>query len=125
LGNKAILYADRITGSMQRAMDETERRRCKQIAYNQEHGITPQTIRKAIKDVMEGARPGAPMSAREYARVAEEQVEYGSMSAVELSRKIKQLEQKMYQHARDLEFEEAAAVRDEIGLLQSKGVLVG
>jgi excinuclease ABC subunit B len=123
INGKAILYADRITGSMQRAMDETERRRSKQIAYNLEHDITPQTIQKAIKDVMEGARPGAPVPAQEYAKVAEEQLEYSSMSVAEMSKKIKQLEQKMYQHARDLEFEDAAAVRDQIRLLQSKGVL--
>ncbi len=123
INGRAILYADRITGSMQRAMDETERRRNKQIAYNLEHNITPKSIQKAIKDVMEGARAGAPVSAQEYAKVAEEQLEYASMSAAQMSKKIKQLENKMYQHARDLEFEEAAAVRDEIRLLQSKGVL--
>ncbi len=124
INGKAILYADRITGSMQRAMDETERRRNKQIAFNLEHDITPQSVQKAIKDVMEGARPGAPVPAKEYAMVAEEQLEYASLSATEMSRKIKQLEQKMYQHARDLEFEEAAAVRDQIRVLQSKGILV-
>lgn len=124
INGKAILYADRITGSMQRAMDETERRRNKQIAFNLEHDITPQSVQKAIKDVMEGARPGAPVPAKEYAMVAEEQLEYASLSATEMSRKIKQLEQKMYQHARDLEFEEAAAVRDHIRVLQSKGILV-
>jgi excinuclease ABC subunit B len=123
INGKAILYADRVTGSMQRAMDETERRRSKQVAFNLEHDITPQSVKKAIKDVMEGARPGAPMPAKEYAMVAEEQLEYASMSATEMSKKIKELEQKMYQHARDLEFEEAAAVRDQIKLLQSKGVL--
>jgi excinuclease ABC subunit B len=123
INGKAILYADRITGSMQRAMDETERRRSKQITFNQEHNITPRTIQKAIKDVMEGARAGSPMPAKEYAEVAEEQMEYASMSVAEMSKKIKQLEQKMYQHARDLEFEDAAAVRDQLKMLQSKGVL--
>jgi excinuclease ABC subunit B len=123
INGKAILYADRITGSMQRAMDETERRRSKQLAFNLEHNITPQTIQKAIKDVMEGARPGAPVPAHEYAKVAEEQLEYSAMSAAEMGKKIKQLEQKMYQHARDLEFEDAAATRDQIRMLQSKGVL--
>jgi excinuclease ABC subunit B len=120
---KAILYADRITGSMQRAMDETDRRRNKQMAYNLEHNITPRSISKAISDVMEGARVGALLPAKEYAKVAEAQLEYASMSAVEMGKKIKQLEQKMYQHARELEFEEAAAVRDEIKLLQSSGIL--
>ena len=123
INGKAILYADRITGSMQRAMAETDRRRNKQIAYNLEHNITPHTISKAIKDVMEGARAGAPLPAKEYAKVAEAQLEYASMSAVEMGKKIKQLEQKMYRHARELEFEEAAAVRDEIRMLQSSGIL--
>jgi len=123
INGKAILYADRITGSMQRAMDETERRRSKQIAYNKEHGITPQSIQKSITDVMEGARTGAPVPAQEYAKVAEEQMEYASMSPAEVSKKLQQLEKTMYQHAKDLEFEEAAAVRDKIRVLQSKSVL--
>ncbi len=108
---------------MQRAMDETERRRARQVAYNQEHGITPQTITKAIRDVMEGARSGAPLPAREYARVAEAQLEYAAMTPAEMGKKLQQLEQEMYQHARDLEFEQAAAVRDEIRKLQSGGIL--
>jgi excinuclease ABC subunit B len=123
VNGRAILYADRITGSMQRAMEETERRRVRQMAYNQEHGITPRTINKAIRDVMEGARSGAPLPAREYARVAETQLEYAAMTPAEMGKKIQQLEQDMYQHARDLEFEEAAAVRDEIRKLQSGGIL--
>ena len=123
INGKAILYADRITGSMQRAMDETERRRNKQISHNLEHGITPKSIQKSITDVMEGARTGAPVPAQEYAKVAEEQLEYASMSPAEISKKLQQLEKIMYQHARDLEFEEAAAVRDQIRLLQSKSVL--
>ncbi len=123
VNGKAILYADRITGSMQRAIDETDRRRAKQLAYNREHNITPRSINKAIRDVMEGARSGAPLPAKEYARVAETQLEYASMSPAEMGKKIQQLEQEMYQHARDLEFEQAAAVRDEIRKLQSNGIL--
>ncbi len=123
VNGKAILYADRITGSMQRAMAETDRRRAKQVAYNQEHNITPRSINKAIKDVMEGARSGAPLGAKEYAKVAEAQLEYVSMSAGEMGKKIKQLEEEMYRHARDLEFEQAAAVRDQIRQLQSSGIL--
>ncbi len=123
INGKAILYADRITGSMQRALDETERRRNKQIAYNLEHDITPQTIQKAIKDVMEGARAGAPMPAQKYAKVAEEQLEYASMSPADINKMIQQLEKKMYRHAKDLEFEEAAAVRDEIRQLQTMEIL--
>jgi excinuclease ABC subunit B len=120
---KAILYADKITGSMRRAMDETERRRERQIAYNQAHGITPKTIRKAVADIMEGARSGAPMSPRAYAKVAETQAEYAAMSPQQMAKRIKSLEKQMYQHAQDLEFEEAAQVRDQIKQLQALGVL--
>ncbi len=119
----AILYADRITGSMQRAMEETERRRTKQIAYNQQHGITPKTIRKAVADIMEGARAGAPMSPRAYAKVADMQAEYAALTPQQMSSKIKMLEKQMYQHARDLEFEDAARVRDQIQSLKSGRVL--
>jgi len=120
---KAILYADKITGSMQRAIDETVRRRIKQTAYNEQHGITPKTIRKAVADIMEGARAGAPMSPKRYARVAEEEAEYAAMSPHQMAKRIKALEKEMYLHARDLEFEAAARVRDQIRELQARGVL--
>jgi len=115
---KAILYADRITGSMERAIGETDRRRARQVAYNEAHGITPQTIRKAVADVMEGAYAGHVPSARKYARVAEEVVEYAGLSPEMLNQKIKKLEKQMYQHAQNLEFEEAARVRDQIRHIQ-------
>ncbi len=115
---KAILYADKITGSMQRAITETERRREKQVAYNKAHGITPKTIKKAIKDILEGARPGAPTTAKKYAQVAEAMAEYAALSPKQMARRIKQLEDQMYHHARDLEFEEAAKVRDQLKELQ-------
>ncbi len=115
---KAVLYADRITGSMERAIGETERRRARQVAYNEAHGITPQTIRKAVADVMEGAYAGHVPSARKYARVAEEVVEYAGLSPEMLTQKIKKLEKQMYQHAQNLEFEEAARVRDQIRHIQ-------
>ncbi|MEJ1411705.1 MAG: excinuclease ABC subunit UvrB, partial [Candidatus Sedimenticola sp. (ex Thyasira tokunagai)] len=120
---KAILYADKITGSMRRAIDETERRRAKQMAHNEANGITPQTIRKAVADIMEGARPGAPMSAKQYAKVAEEEAEYAALTPAQMAKRIKALEKEMYQHARDLEFEEAARVRDQIHKLQASGLL--
>jgi excinuclease ABC subunit B len=123
VNGKAILYADKITGSMRRAIDETERRREKQIAYNQRHGITPKTISKAIADIMEGAHAGAPMRAREYARVAETEAEYAAMTPRQMMKRIKELEKRMYQHAQDLEFEEAARIRDQIKGLQAQGVL--
>ena len=119
---KAILYADTLTGSMERAIGETDRRRAKQIQFNAEHGITPQTIRKAIADIMEASIPGGPKSAREYARVAEETAEYAGLTPAQMARKIKALEKEMYQHAKDLEFEKAAAVRDRIKALQTKGL---
>ncbi len=120
---KAILYADTITGSMKQAMDETERRRAKQIAFNEAHGITPRTVEKKIADIMESAYPGGQKSAREYARVAEEEAAYGRLSAKELAKKLKALEDAMYEHARNLEFEEAARVRDEIRHLKEMGLV--
>ncbi len=121
LHGKAILYADRITGSMQRALDETERRRSKQQAFNAEHGISPQTIRKQVADIMEGAR-AAPGRGRGRRRVAEDHPEWEGMSEDELLRKANRLEQQMYRHARDLEFEEAAKLRDEIERIRRVGL---
>ncbi|MEZ5537902.1 MAG: excinuclease ABC subunit UvrB [Thiolinea sp.] len=121
---KAILYADTITRSMKAAIDETERRRAKQIAFNTEHNITPTTIKKRIADVMEGAYGNAPRNKkgrkRETSEVAEAAANYKAMSPEQAVKKIKQLEEKMMNHARNLEFEEAAAVRDEIGLIRAK-----
>ena len=119
---KAILYADKITGSMQRAMDETERRREKQIAYNKKYGITPISITKAVADIMEGAYGPAAGSPRQFAKVAEEVIEYGSMTPEQLTKKIAYMEQQMYQHAQNLEFEEAAKLRDEINKVQESNM---
>jgi excinuclease ABC subunit B len=120
---KAILYADQVTGSMRRAIDETERRRAKQHQYNEAHGITPQTILKSIADIMEGAYPGAQMSARRYAKVADEEAEYAQMTPKQMAKRVQQLEEQMYRHAQDLEFEEAARIRDQIKRLQGKGMI--
>ncbi|MES9862582.1 MAG: excinuclease ABC subunit UvrB [Candidatus Thiodiazotropha sp. LLP2] len=120
---KAILYADKMTGSMQRAIDETERRRLKQQQYNEENGITPQTILKSISDIMEGAYPGGQVNPKKYAKVAEEEAEYAQMTPKQMAKRLKQLEEQMYRHAQDLEFEEAARVRDQIKNLQSKGLI--
>ena len=120
---KAILYADQVTGSMRRAIDETERRRRKQLAFNAEHGITPQTVQKNVADIMEAAYPGAPSTARRFAKVAEETAEYAAMTPAQMSRRVKELEKQMYQHARDLEFEEAARVRDQLKELQGRGLV--
>ena len=121
LRGKAILYADQITGSMRRALDETGRRRAKQRAYNETHGITPRGIQKAVADILEGAYPGAPIPAAQYAQVAEETAAYARESPAVLAKKIKQLEQLMYRHARNLEFEDAAKLRDEIQRIRQFG----
>ncbi len=117
INGKAILYADRITGSMQRAIDETGRRRAKQVAHNEKHGITPQSVQRKISDIME-AVPGRDSGyARKKSRglkAAETKQSYSGMSPGQLARQIRQLEQQMYQHARNLEFEQAAAIRDQI-----------
>ncbi|MCU7812762.1 MAG: UvrB/UvrC motif-containing protein, partial [Candidatus Thiodiazotropha sp. (ex Notomyrtea botanica)] len=123
VNGKAILYADQITGSMRRAIDETDRRREKQIEHNREHGITPKTILKSIADIMEGAYPGAQVNARTYAKVADELAEYANLSPKQMAKRLRQLEDQMYQHAQDLEFEEAARTRDLIKSLQDKGLV--
>ncbi len=124
VNGKAILYADQITGSMQRAIGETKRRREKQFEHNQSHGITPQTILKSIADIMEGAYPGAQMNAKRYAKVAEEELEYAELTPKQMAKRIRQLEDQMYRHAQDLEFEEAARLRDQIKSLQDRGLVV-
>ena len=118
VNGRAILYADEVTNSMRRAMDETERRREKQLAHNAEHGITPQGIRKAIADVMERGGASAPDTAEHYAEVAEEARAYADLSTAQAVKRIRELEQQMHQHARNLEFEEAGRLRDEIKRLQ-------
>jgi excinuclease ABC subunit B len=122
LRGKAILYADRITGSMRRAIDETDRRRETQQAYNRTHGITPRGIEKAVNDVMEGAVVKEHAGAREFARVAEEVARYGRLSPEQLAREVGKLEQQMYEHARNLEFEEAARLRDEIRRMEERNL---
>lgn len=128
LHGKAILYADSITGSMQRAINETERRRTRQLEFNAKHGIVPKGVKKDIKDILEGAVvPGAKGKRRSLAKVAEESGKYENdlRTPDEIGKRIKQLEERMYQLARDLEFEAAAGVRDEIGKLRDRMVSMG
>jgi len=118
VNGRAILYADSITGSMQRAMEETQRRREKQQAFNREHGITPRSIVKSVQDVMEGARAdttdfGFKMGRKK--RGAEEAApNLALLKPEQIVREIKRLEAEMYKRARNLEFEEAARLRDAI-----------
>ena len=119
LRGRAILYADQITGSMERAMAETARRREKQLAFNEANGITPKGIEKSVQDILEGARrmPTKARSARDR-RVAEEKAAYAAeivnLTPAALARKIDQLEAQMLEHAKNLEFEEAAQLRDQL-----------
>jgi excinuclease ABC subunit B len=122
LHGKAILYADQVTESMRRAIGETERRREKQQTYNRVHGITPRGIEKAVTDVMEGAVVKEHAGAREFARVAEEVAHYGRLNADQLAREVGRLERRMYEHARNLEFEEAARLRDEIRRMEERNL---
>ena len=104
---------------MRRAIDETDRRRTLQMAHNKAHNIAPRSIQKAITDIMEGARSSGSSSAKQYARVAEEIIEYASLTPAQLEKKIASLEKQMYEHARNLEFEEAGNLRDKIRHIQA------
>jgi excinuclease ABC subunit B len=124
---RAILYADTVTGSMRRALDETDRRRRKQIEYNERHGITPQSIVKAVQDVMEGARGDVEQGIRRGGLVEDAGLLMGPEQAM---KRIKKLEAEMYKRARNLEFEEAARIRDQIEKLRHQafgvpGAMVG
>ncbi len=112
---RAILYADQMTGSMERAIGETTRRREKQLAHNEEHGITPRSISKQIADIMEGARvaPGAPKRSRRQAGRGADKVEIPADPKA-LGKLLDDLEKQMLDHAQNLEFEEAAAIRDQL-----------
>ena len=123
INGRAILYADQRTGSMDRAIAETERRRAKQIAFNAAHGITPQTIRKQVADVMDGARaPGAARKATKLRDRRRAPLEIPEDSKA-LGKLIKRLENEMLEHAKNLEFEEAAVVRDRIQNIREERLL--
>lgn len=117
---RAILYADRMTGSMQRAITETDRRRSKQETYNKKHHITPKGIAKAVHDVLEGARSDVSTNKAHLLKVAEEQAYYTALRPEDLAKRIKQLEREMQNYAKNLQFEEAAKIRDQLKQLKAK-----
>ncbi|RUO79552.1 excinuclease ABC subunit UvrB [Pseudidiomarina taiwanensis] len=127
VNGKAILYADRITGSMQRAIDETERRRAKQIAFNEEHGITPQGLNKKITDVMDLGSSRANRKGKGRAEAAEPKVGYQIQrkDTKSLVAELEQTEKAMYAAAQDLEFEKAAELRDQVAQLREQLKLQG
>jgi excinuclease ABC subunit B len=114
----AILYADKVTDSMKRAIDETERRRAKQMAFNAEHGITPRSVKKQVREMIDGVV--SDKTARDDLRNAQAAAEVEAMSEKDLGKRIKALEKQMLEHARNLEFEKAARVRDQLALIKEQ-----
>jgi excinuclease ABC subunit B len=115
---RAILYADRITDSMKRAIEETQRRRAKQIAHNLEKGITPKGLNKRVRELIDGVY--APKSDIVDSKQPQTAVDVELLSEKDLGKRIKQLEKQMLEHARGLEFEQAARVRDQLALLREQ-----
>ncbi|OYO30126.1 excinuclease ABC subunit UvrB [Janthinobacterium sp. PC23-8] len=118
LNGTAILYGDRITDSMRRAIDETERRRAKQIAFNTANNIIPIGVKKSIREMIDGVY--SPQEARENLQVAQETAKFEAMSEKQVSKEIKRLEKLMVDHAKNLEFEKAAQVRDQLHMLKQQ-----
>ena len=118
LNGKAILYGDKITDSMRKAIDETDRRRTKQVAFNLANNITPVGIKKQIKDLIDGVY--SPQEARLDLQAAQETAKYESMSEKQVSKEIKRLEKLMLDHAKNLEFEKAAQVRDQLRIVKEQ-----
>jgi excinuclease ABC subunit B len=114
----AILYADRVTDSMRRAMDETDRRRAKQIEFNETHGITPKSVTKRVKDIIDGVYSTQPGD--DIAKASAPRSDYAAMDEKSLAKAIRQLEKKMQEAARNLEFETAASLRDELFRLRAQ-----
>jgi excinuclease ABC subunit B len=120
LNGRAILYGDRITGSMQRAIEETDRRRVRQLAFNKAHDITPQGICKAVADVLQGAYPGVPPKSPRIVGATGVAATHSSLTPQQFAKQLKELEKAMYSHAKNLEFEAAARFRDQIRKLQDR-----
>ncbi len=118
INGAAIMYADRVTGSMRRALDETDRRRAKQVTFNAAHGITPIGVSKRIKDIIDGVYD--PQAAHQQLKAAQSEAAYESMDEAALAREVRRLEKEMLDHARNLEFEQAARVRDELRVLKER-----
>jgi excinuclease ABC subunit B len=114
INGTAILYADQMTNSIKRAIAETDRRRAKQVTYNQKNSITPKGIIKRIKDLIDGVYDAAQM------QLAQEEARYDTMSEKQIAREMRALEKKMLEHARNLEFEDAAKTRDQLTELKKK-----
>jgi excinuclease ABC subunit B len=121
VNGRAILYADRITNSMKLAMGETERRRTKQVAFNLAHGITPRTVTKRIKDLIDGVySEKAGQDAEKLAQETQQRLAAEAMTEKDVAKEIKRLEKLMLEHARNLEFEQAAKVRDQLAILKEQ-----
>ena len=120
------MYGDKITGSMQRAIDETDRRRKKQIEHNELHGIVPQALNKPITDIMDvGDDSAHPASGKvKLRKIAEKEKTYQKMTATQMMDKVAELEKTMFEAARELEFEKAASLRDDIEKLRSEIVKI-
>jgi excinuclease ABC subunit B len=118
LNGTAILYADRVTESMRRAIDETDRRRTKQVAHNEANGITPVSIHKRIKDLIDGVYDAE--GARQELKAAQNEARYQHMGEKDMARELKRLEKEMLDAARNLEFERAASLRDELKKLKER-----
>ncbi len=121
VNGQAILYADTVTGSMEKAMNETERRRAKQVAYNQQHNITPKSIKKSVEDILEGAFSNQKKaSRRNKAGANESDVVYDALTPDAALREMTRLEKEMFDAAQNLEFEKAAMIRDQINDIKEK-----
>ncbi len=121
LNGTAILYADTVTGSMRRAIDETDRRRARQAEFNRVHGIVPQGVQKQVREMIDGVYDASASRAEQV--VANERRDVESMSEVQLGREIKRLERQMLELAKNLEFEKAARVRDQLGALRERAFI--
>jgi excinuclease ABC subunit B len=118
VNGRAILYADKVTDSMRRAIDETERRRARQVAHNEAQGITPRSVLKKVKELIDGVY--GDKGAKDDLKAANEAAAVEVLSEKDLGKRIKQLEKQMLEHARNLEFEQAARTRDQLALLREQ-----